>query len=80
MDWGFINAKFDTGLFIKHTCNDLLLVMVYMDDIIFIGTNVASLQDFFITLHTNFALKDLGVFHFFLGLLVTINDDGLHLC
>ena len=36
---GYERGKTDKTLFIKNSCNDIILVQVYVDDIIFGSTN-----------------------------------------
>lgn len=67
-------------MFVKCTSSELMFILVYMNNIIFIGSNVTYLHYFVIALHTKFVLKDLNALYFFLGLQVTINNDDLHLC
>jgi len=35
----FVKGKYDTTLFTKHVDNDILMVQIYVDDIIFGSTN-----------------------------------------
>jgi histone deacetylase 1/2 len=74
---GFIPSKADTSLFCYHKGGYTLFVLVYVDDIIVasssqIATN-ALLQD----LQHEFALKDLGDLHYFLGIEVKRTQEGL---
>lgn len=62
--WGFVNIKSHTNLFIKRSKSELILVLVYMDDIIFTGYNTANLQRFITNLHNKISPKDLGSLHF----------------
>ena len=39
-------GKIDTTLFIKLRQNDILIVQIYVDDIIFGATNVSLCEDF----------------------------------
>jgi Reverse transcriptase (RNA-dependent DNA polymerase) len=43
----FVRGQNDTTLFIKKKGNDLLLVQVYVDDIIFVSTNLVLANEFF---------------------------------
>jgi len=45
---GYKRGKIDKTLFIKKACNDIILVQVYIDDIIF-GSNNKSLSEQFVT-------------------------------
>ena len=41
MQWGFQTSRSDTSLFLKHTSSDILVILIYVDDIL-----VAGLSDF----------------------------------
>ncbi|KAH9761225.1 hypothetical protein KPL70_000416 [Citrus sinensis] len=79
IDWGFQASKSDTFLFIKHVGGDILLILVYGDDILITGSNSKLLEAVIQHLNSNFALKDLGEFNYFLGLEVTPSVEGFHL-
>jgi Reverse transcriptase (RNA-dependent DNA polymerase) len=57
----------------------MFIVLIYVDDIIVIGDNIDLIQSFICSLQHNFALKDLGALHFFLGIEVLSTAHGLHL-
>ena len=46
LEKGFSKGKVDTTLFIKKTKNDLLIVQIYVDDIIFGATNHCLCEEF----------------------------------
>ncbi|KAJ4767896.1 Gag/pol [Rhynchospora pubera] len=76
-EFGFIGSKFDPSLFIAHHNNHTTIVLVYVDDIIITGTSTTAVNNLIATLQQRFALKDLGPLHFFLGIAVTNNKDGM---
>jgi hypothetical protein len=65
---GFVPSKCDTSLFFLHAKDVTVYVLVYIDDIIVTSSSskatTALLQD----LERDFALKDLGDLHYFLGI------------
>ncbi|KAH9725617.1 retrovirus-related pol polyprotein from transposon RE1 [Citrus sinensis] len=71
LNWGFIASKSDTLLFIFHKAGDIVVILVYVDDILVIGSNVQLVEKVIHHLSSEFALKDLGEFNYFLGLEVT---------
>ncbi|KAF7842167.1 Retrovirus-related Pol polyprotein from transposon TNT 1-94 [Senna tora] len=73
---GFASAKCDHSLFTKFSGPHTLLVLVYVDDIIVTGSSSAATHDLISTLHSKFALKDLGPLHYFLGIQATSTPDG----
>ena len=44
----FVNGKIDTTLFTKHVDNDILIVQIYIDDIIFKSINKKLCEIFWI--------------------------------
>jgi len=77
---GFHASKSDYSLFVKFWSMNTLLVLVYVDDIIIKRSSSAIIQDFINGLQQQFALKDLGRLHYFLGIEVSwLSDRGFHL-
>ncbi|KAH9762946.1 retrovirus-related pol polyprotein from transposon RE1 [Citrus sinensis] len=79
LQWGFIASKSDTSLFIHHVGEDIVVILIYVDDILITGSNSKFVEGVINKLGTEFALKDLGEFNYFLGLEVTPSVEGLHL-
>ncbi|GKC68089.1 putative ribonuclease H-like domain-containing protein [Tanacetum coccineum] len=76
---GFRRGTIDKTLFIKKMKNDILLVQVYVDDIIF-GSTKKSLSTKFEELMKNkFQMSSIGELTFFLGLQVEQREDGIFL-
>ena len=65
---GFKMGKIDTSLFIKSKDNDMLIVQIYVDDIIFGATNVSLYEEFAKFLHNEFEMSMMGDLTFFLDL------------
>ena len=79
LTWGFHNYVSDTSLFYSHKHGRMLLLLVYVDDILITGDSQADVQHVIDALHTQFALKTLGLVHYFLGFEVLRTPLGLHL-
>ncbi len=77
MDLGFKGSKADTSLFFLNKGDITMFVLVYVDDIIVASSSekatAALLQD----LKGEFALKDLGELHYFLGIEVSKVQNGI---
>lgn len=74
---GFQASKADTSLFFYSQGNIHMFVLVYVDDIIVASSSEQATKAFLQDLHDEFALKDLGELHYFLGIEVTKAKDGL---
>jgi hypothetical protein len=79
MSLGFIEAKFDTLLFIFRRSTDMIYLLLYVDDIILTTSNTELLRRTISTLQQEFVMKDLGSLHHFLGITVECRLDGLFL-
>lgn len=64
-------------MFHRHPIH--LFVLVYVDDIIVIGTHSSAISTPFNKLHQNFAMKDLGPLSYLLAIQVVRDSTGLHL-
>ncbi|GKB38035.1 putative ribonuclease H-like domain-containing protein [Tanacetum coccineum] len=70
-------GKIDQTLFIKRQKEDILLVQVYVDDIIFGSTNKELCTEFEKLMHDKFQISSMGELTFFLGLQVKQKSDGI---
>lgn len=59
--------------------SNLTYLLLYVDNIILTASSASVLRSFIAALSTEFDMKDLGPLHHFLGLTVTVNNDGLFL-
>ncbi|XP_012845774.1 PREDICTED: uncharacterized protein LOC105965757 [Erythranthe guttata] len=83
---GFRECKFDTSLFVycrnssrdcrNSSCSYPLL---YVDDIVLTASTPELLHSIITALNKEFAMKDLGDLHYFLGISVTRSSNGLFL-
>jgi hypothetical protein len=76
---GFIEAKSDTSLFIFRRSSDTIYLLLYVDDIILTASSTELLRRTIFALQQEFAMKDLGPLHHFLGITVEHHPDGLFL-
>ena len=76
---GFIPFISDTSLFIYNKSNTCIFVLIYVDDIIVTSSSNEAITGLLKDLSADFALKDLGDLHYFLGIKVKKHASGLHL-
>jgi histone deacetylase 1/2 len=74
---GFHASKADTSLFYFNKGSITVFVPVYVDDIIVVSSNPEATTGLLHELKKDFALKDLGKLHYFLGMEVTKVRDGI---
>jgi hypothetical protein len=68
LELGFSSSQVDPSLFVYHTKGSHIFLLVYVDDIIVIGNNAATMQSLIAKLQADFAMKDLGPLSYFLGI------------
>ncbi|KAM3339401.1 hypothetical protein P3S68_029270 [Capsicum galapagoense] len=77
LQFSFEQRNYDSFLFLRKTSTGCVLLLVYVDDIIIIGTDsllITSLQQ---QLKDSFHMKDLGTLTYFFGLEVHRDSSGL---
>nr|GEV67462.1 putative ribonuclease H-like domain-containing protein [Tanacetum cinerariifolium] len=72
---GFHRVQIDQTLFIKKQKDDILLVQIYVDDIIFGATNKDLCKSFEKLMKDKFQMSSMGELAFFLGLQVKQKED-----
>lgn len=77
---GFVPAKSDSSLFVLHQGTTEAHLLLYVDDIILAASTPTLLHRIIEQLRREFAMKDLGPVHFFLGIQVRQTDAGFFLC
>jgi histone deacetylase 1/2 len=74
---GFTPSKADTSLFYYNKGKHTIFVLVYVDDIIVASSSQEAVNALLADLQQEFALKDLGNLHYFLGIEVKRGKDDL---
>ncbi|GJQ93145.1 retrovirus-related pol polyprotein from transposon TNT 1-94 [Tanacetum coccineum] len=73
----FSKGTIDPTLFTRHAGNNLLLVQIYVDDIIFSSTNTSMCNEFANQMTTKFKMSMMGQMSFFLGLQISQSPRGI---
>ncbi|GJV88559.1 retrovirus-related pol polyprotein from transposon TNT 1-94 [Tanacetum coccineum] len=73
----FSKGAVDPTLFTRHAGNDILLVQIYVDDIIFASTNTAMCDEFANQMTNKFKMSMMGKMSFFLGLQISQSPRGI---
>jgi hypothetical protein len=68
LDKGFRIGSVDKTLFLLKQGTNILLVQIYVDDIIFVGSSHALVANFSNTMSREFEMSMMGELTFFLGL------------
>jgi hypothetical protein len=79
LEFGFVNTKSDSSLFVYAVASTTASFLVYVDDLIITSNNSHFAASIIQQLGRKFSLKDLGPLHFFLGIEVIPTQNGLFL-
>ena len=74
---GFTNSHANTSLFILHSSDITIYLLVYVDDIIITSTNTNIIQRYIDLLAQRFSIKDLSALSYFLGIEVLTTSSGV---
>jgi histone deacetylase 1/2 len=74
---GFKASKADTSLFYFNKGNVCVYILIYVDDIIVASSTKEATEGLLRNLGQEFALKDLGELHYFLGIEVSKVSNGI---
>ncbi|GKF09778.1 retrovirus-related pol polyprotein from transposon TNT 1-94, partial [Tanacetum coccineum] len=74
---GFSKGSIDPTLFITKKGEDILLVQIYVDDIIFCSTNPKLSKRFEKLMHNKFEMSMIGELKFFLGIQIQQSPRGI---
>ncbi|WVZ91848.1 hypothetical protein U9M48_037970 [Paspalum notatum var. saurae] len=74
---GFTEAKSDTSLFVYRHGDEMAYLLLYVYDIVLTASSQHLFHRIITSLQQEFAMKDLGVLHHFLGVIVEPRPSGL---
>lgn len=72
---GFIQTKHDYSLFTRLLDGHFLAILVYVDDIVLIGTSMPPIDYVKHSLDQAFTIKDLGALNYFLGVEISRSSN-----
>jgi histone deacetylase 1/2 len=74
---GFTRCPYDQSLFYLHQGSDILLLLIYVDDILLTGSSSSQIIKLIAHLSAVFHMKDLGDIHYFLGLQIARDESTI---
>ncbi|OMO78632.1 Integrase, catalytic core [Corchorus capsularis] len=77
LNFGFIQSKADSSLFLHHKGTSFTALLVYVDDVIIASNNNSHTKALKEYLDAWFHIKDLGPLKYFLGLEVARSPEGI---
>ncbi|CAJ2661709.1 unnamed protein product [Trifolium pratense] len=78
LEKGFEKGKVDCTLFRKTTKEDILIIQIYVDDIIFGSTNASLCKNFSKIMQDEFEMSMMGELKFFLGIQINQKKEGTY--
>lgn len=79
IDFGFCQSHFDYSLFIKRADSQIVVVLVYVDDLLVTGSSSEIILQTRNDLKLKFKMKDLGKLKFFLCIEFSRSQQGIHM-
>lgn len=81
--WVFLNldllvSHVNYSLFTYHRYNIQVFLLIYVDNILITGNDSGFINSIIHEMQAGIALKDLGSLHYFLGILVSRDAQGLN--
>ena len=73
---GFVSSHCDSSLFIHKTTTAITVLLVYVDDILLIGSDPLYIEQLICQMHSQFSMKDLGNVSYFLGISIHPTSSG----
>ena len=77
VELGFHGSLFDTSLFIYKSSIYTMFIRIYVDDIIITSSSSLAIDNLLSSLQHDFAVKNLGSLHYFLGIKIIRNTTGI---
>ena len=60
--------------------SDILIAALYVDDLIFTSNNGNIIEEFKMEMMKKYEMSDMGMLHYFLGIEIFQEDDGVFIC
>eukprot|EP00253_Pinus_taeda_P035853 PITA_35853 len=74
---GFENCEGEPTLYIKENDGKILIVVLYVDDVIFTGNDDYLIKNFKAVMKEEFEMTDMGLLRYFLGIEVEQSENGI---
>lgn len=73
----FTKCPHKHALYVKIKDGDILIVCIYVDDLIFIGSNPIMFEEFKKAMIKEFEMTDIGLMSYYLGIEVKRKEEGI---
>ncbi|KAH9687903.1 hypothetical protein KPL70_014941 [Citrus sinensis] len=73
----FTKCPYEHALYVKEKDEDILIVCLYVDDLIFTGSNPSLFEEFKRVMIKEFEMTDIGLMAYYLGIEVKQKEEGI---
>lgn len=73
----FVRCKSDSNVYFLKKIDSLLIIVLYVDDLLIMGSSASVITNIKTALHKRFSMTDMGLLNFFLGLEIHQRDSGI---
>ncbi|KAH9735937.1 hypothetical protein KPL71_017913 [Citrus sinensis] len=74
---GFTKCPYEHALYVKEKDGDILIVCLYVDDLIFTGSNPSLFEEFKRVMIKEFEMTDIGLMTYYLGIEVKQKEEDI---
>src|ERR1051325_11686699 len=74
---GFQKCEMEYGVYVQHSGSNMILVCLYVDDVLLIGSCPKDIIKFKEVLMNEFEMSDLGNMVYFLGMEILYSKEGI---
>jgi hypothetical protein len=79
-DHGFVKCSSESAVYKKVIGSDFIILCLYVDDLIFMGTSISLVKEFKEEMKSEFEMSDLGEMQYFLGMQIRQTTEGISIC
>lgn len=76
----FLRSKYDHCVYLKSDNGHILIIVLYVDDMLFIGNGKGTISNLKSQLSTQFEMEDLGVVRYILGIEIIQDRTRKNIC
>ena len=78
---GFQRSKSEPTLYVKtQGKTDILIISLYVDDLVFTGSDEKMIEEFKLDMMKKYEMNDLRLLHYFLGIEIYQNKESVFIC
>lgn len=81
LEQGFNKSKSEPTLYVKCQGKfNILIVALHVDDLVFTGNNEKMVEEFKVEMMKQYEISDMGLLHYFIGIEIYQENNGVFIC